>query len=230
MGSTPAWQGPSRTERPRKLSDKPTEALLAEQVRYYRERACEYDSSSPGVAPRAVAELRALGPFERVIELGAGTGLHTGILASMAREVVAVDSSPEVLAINRPKNPAPNVSTLVADVLDDEPLEPADLVFFAALWSHIPTSRFEAFWKRVERLLVPGGRAFIVDQSRHDLWQEEGSDVDEVVMRTLNDGRRFRVVKVLWDKAELTARLAAIGLRARLTRDDPFYWGVIERG
>ncbi len=207
-----------------------TQALLAEQVRYYRERAYEYDSTSPGVAPRAVAELRALGPFERVIELGAGTGLYTGILASMSREVVAVDSSPEVLAINRAKNPAPNISTLVADVLDDVSLEPADLVFFAALWSHIPTSRFETFWTRVERLLVPGGHAFIVDESRHDLWQEEALDADEVVMRTLNDGRRFRVVKVLWDPGELTTRLATMGLRARLTRQDPFYWGVIERG
>ncbi len=211
------------------MTDEPTEALLAEQVRYYRERASEYDETSPGLAPRAVEELRALGPFERVIELGAGTGLYTGILASMAREVVAVDSSPEVLAINRAKNRATNVSMLVADMLDDEPLEPADLVFFAALWSHIPTSRFEAFWKRVESLLGPGGRAFIVDESRHDLWPEEGSDADEVVMRTLNDGRRFRVVKVHWDPAALTARLVTIGLRARLTRDDPYYWGVIER-
>ncbi len=128
------------------------------------------------MAPPAVAELRALEPFGRVIELGAGTGLYTGILASMAHEVVALNSSPEVLTINRAKNQAPNVSMLVADVLDDEPLEPADLVFFAALWSRIPTSRFEAFWSRVERLLAPGGRAFIVDESRHDLWQEEGSD------------------------------------------------------
>jgi SAM-dependent methyltransferase len=211
------------------MTDQPTEALLAEQVRYYRERANEYDATSPDVAPGAVAALQALGPFERVIELGAGTGQYTGILVSMAQEVIAVDTSPEVLAINRAKNPAPNMTTLVADVFDDVPLEPADLVFFAALWSHIPMSRFETFWERVERLLAPGGRVFMVDESRHDLWREEDTDVDGVVGRTLSDGRRFRIVKVLWDPTELSARLAAIGLRARLTREDPFYWGVIER-
>ena len=50
-----------------------------------------------------------------------------------------------------------------------------------------------------------------------------------MVVRTLEDGRRFRIVKVLWDPAELEARLAAIVWRARLVRADPFYWGTVER-
>ncbi len=87
-----------------------TDELLAEQVRYYRERAPEYDETSvPHDHPygatiaRIVAELMSLGPVERAIELGAGTGLWTRALATIARVVVAVDTSPEALALLRAK-------------------------------------------------------------------------------------------------------------------------------
>ena len=134
---------------------------------------------------RAVADLRALGPVGRAIELGAGTGQYTGVLASMAETVVAVDSSPEALGLLRTKVDAANVETVAADVFAWSPREPADLVMFAALWSHIPTARFEAFWSAIDRMLAPGGRVFLLDESRHDLWPEETTSQDEVVVRTL---------------------------------------------
>jgi len=55
----------------------------------------------------------------------------------------------------------------------------------------------------------------------------EGAAVGEVVVRTLRDGRRFRIVKVLWDPAELAGALARLGWETRLTRGDPFYWGTV---
>ena len=206
-----------------------TDELLAEQVRYYRARAAEYDATSPVAHARVVADLRALGPVRRAIDLGAGTGQYTAVLASMAEEVVAVDASPETLEVLRSKVPAPNVSTVAADVFAYVPDAPADLVVFGALFSHIPTERFDAFWAAIDRMLAPDGRAFIVDESAHDLWSEESTGQDEVVMRTLGDGRRFHVVKVLWNESALSERLHEAGWRAKLVRQDPFYWGVIER-
>jgi demethylmenaquinone methyltransferase/2-methoxy-6-polyprenyl-1,4-benzoquinol methylase len=212
-----------------------TDELLREQMRYYRERAPEYDASSPQGGPFAeiagaiVADLRRLRPVDRAIELGAGTGQFTGELASIARQVVAVDSSPEMLAINETRAPAPNIDRVVADVFDWTPRDRADLVLFAALFSHIPTARFDAFWSTIDRLLAPNGRAFVIDETPHELWGEEVTKDAEVVYRTLNDGRRFRIVKVLWDPDDLAARLEAAGWRATLVRRDPFYWGVVER-
>jgi len=211
--------------------------VLAEQIRYYRERAAEYDATSrpPGdpFAPlgrMANGALEALGPVDRAIELGPGTGQLTAILAGMARQVVAVDSSPEMLAINAAKVPAANVERVAADVLAWRPDRPADLVAFGALLSHIPAARFDAFWAAVDRMLRPGGRVYVFDESPHGLWREEvAGDEPEIVVRTLQDGRRFRIVKVLWDPADLTARLAPIGWTARLVRRDPFYWGTVER-
>ena len=90
--------------------------VLAEQIRYYRERAPEYDATSrPADDPfaaielEAVAALRSCGPVGLAIELGAGTGQFTGVLASIATRVVALDTSPEVLALNAAKTGAPNV-------------------------------------------------------------------------------------------------------------------------
>jgi CYTH domain-containing protein len=50
-----------------------------------------------------------------LIELGAGTGQFTRLVASLARDVEAVDTSPEVLELNAAKVPAPNVPILVGD-------------------------------------------------------------------------------------------------------------------
>ena len=206
-----------------------TDELLAEQVRYYRARAAEYDATSPDAHARVVADLRALGPVRRAFDLGAGTGQYTAVLASMGEEVVAVDASPETLEVLHSKIRARNVTTVAADVFAFAPDVPADLVVFGALFSHIPTERFDAFWASVDRMLAPSGRVFIIDEAPHDLWSEEATGDDEVVMRTLGDGRRFRVVKVLWNEVDLTKRLHEAGWRATLVREDPFYWGVIER-
>ena len=49
------------------------------------------------------------------------------------------------------------------------------------------------------------------------------------MIRTLTDGRRFRIIKVLWDPPELAARLAGLGWQATFTREDPFFWGTVRR-
>lgn len=218
------------------------DALLDEQVRYYRARAPEYDATAPAyevgrrlddpyasIAAEGIAALRALGPVDRVIELGAGTGQFTRIVASQARSVEAVDTSPEVLAINAANVPAPNVERTVADVFRFVPGRRADLVVAAALASHVPRERASAFWAAVDRMLRPGGRVFLFDEAPHGLWAEEASGERDVVWRTLEDGRRFRIVKVLWEPGELREMLAGIGWQAVVTRRDPFWWATVRR-
>jgi len=212
-----------------------TDELLAEQMRYYRERAPEYDATSPqggpyaATAARVIADLRALGPVDLAIELGAGTGQYTGALASIAEAVVAVDSSPEALELLRAKVVAPNVVTVADDLFTWRHDAPADLVVFGAVLSHIPSDRFDMFWSAIDAMLASDGRVFLVDEAQHELWSEEATGQDGIVMRTLEDGRRFRIVKVLWDPHALAARLDRIGWRARLVREVPFFWGTVER-
>ncbi len=93
------------------------DALLGEQLEYYRARAGEYDAwwlregrFDRGPEANAawfaeVAELEAVlerfEPRGRVLELACGTGLWTRHLVRFADRVTAVDGSAEVLAINQ---------------------------------------------------------------------------------------------------------------------------------
>ena len=214
------------------MRDQLVDDLLAEQIRYYRARAPEYDQTSPTAShPRWPQPCARSGVSTEPSSSAPGRAKITATLANIAGEVVAVDSSPEALEPSALKVPAPNVQRVVADVFEWTPPWTADLVLFAALLSHVPSERFADFWAAIDRMLAPGGRVFVLDEAPHALWHEERAETadEEVVTRTLSDGRRFRIVKVLWEPAALEARLAELGWVGRFTRHDPFFWGVVER-
>ena len=126
--------------------------LLDEQIRYYRARAAEYDSTTtPDEDPfapsanRIRAALRAARLGGKILELAAGTGQWTSLLAERADELTAVDASPEMLVLNAAKTGDPGVRYRVADVFSLEATGDHDVVFFGFWLSHVPRSRFEAF-------------------------------------------------------------------------------------
>ena len=97
--------------------DSTLNAILQEQIAYYRARAGEYDQwflrlgrydRGPDLNRRwfreiglVTAALEAFAPAGQVLELACGTGLWTQHLVRYAAAVTALDSSPEVLVINR---------------------------------------------------------------------------------------------------------------------------------
>lgn len=205
--------------------------LLDEQIAYYRRRAPEYDATSvPDDDPFAADadairdELRRLDPLGRVLELAAGTGQWTGLLAALASEVTAVDASPEMLRLNARKVRDARVRYVVADIFDLAPQPVHDLVFFAFWLSHVPIARFDAFWDRVAGWLAPEGRVFFVDERRHELWQERHEEPG-IVRRRLSDGSEHRLVKLLWSAAELEVELRGRGWDVAVREVGPFYWG-----
>jgi SAM-dependent methyltransferase len=213
--------------------------LLNEQIAYYRARAAEYDRTSTVEgdpfaehSERIRAELRALGPFGRVLELAAGTGQWTPELADLAEQLVVTDASPEMLALNAARvGERAAVEYRVVDAFTLAPAGEFDLVFFGHFHSHVPRGRLPAFWGVVAGLLAPGGRVFFVDEARHGLWDEDWIDAGgDVVRRTLLDGTQHRAVKVLWEPTELEVRLRHLGWRIEVTRSGPFLWGSGTRG
>jgi SAM-dependent methyltransferase len=213
--------------------------LLDEQIAYYRARAGEYDATSPppdgdlfaASATKVREALRTFAPRGRVIEIAAGTGQWTGLLADAADDLLVTDSSPEMLALNRAKTGArPNVSYAVADAFTLAPTHDRDVVFFGFFLSHVPPARFAAFWDVVAGQLAPGGRVFFVDEGRHVMWREDWIDeAAGIVRRPLTDGTEFRAVKVLWRVEELEGRLRSLGWDASVTEASPFYWGTGHR-
>jgi SAM-dependent methyltransferase len=212
----------------------PDRDLIDEQIAYYRARAAEYDAtSSPEGDPfeadtnRIRDALRAFAPRGRVLELAAGTGQWTGLLAEYADELLVTDASPEMLELNRAKvGERPNVRRHVADALALRAARRYDVVFFGFFLSHVPPASFEGFWAGLGGLLDPDGRVFFVDEGDHGLWDEDWVDRDAgIVNRPLTDGSAHRAVKVLWRPDNLAASLGQLGWDASVQASGPFYWG-----
>jgi SAM-dependent methyltransferase len=213
------------------------DGLLEGQLAYYRARAGEYDEwflrrGRHDRGPewnrrwfleldRVRQELVRFGPTGRVLELACGTGLWTVELARHAAGITAVDASPEVFAINRARlqeaRPEVTVRYVRADLFDWIPDDAYDVVFFGFWLSHVPPERFAAFWELVRASLRPGGRVFFVDSlgpeapaEKRQLGWKPG---DHTMLRRLNDGQEFRIVKIFYDPVDLEARLADMGWR-----------------
>src|SRR6202012_4213874 len=201
------------------------EAVLTEQLDYYRARALEYDKwwnregrfdRGPEANPRRFAETSdRLGPGGVVAVLACGTGLWTRHLVRYADALTAVDAAPEVLAINRARVGDPSVRYLEADLFEWVPEERYDACVFAFWLSHVPVDRFAAFWEMVAGALKPGGRALFIDSARTEQSTAADhvlpSDGDDTMTRRLDDGREFQIVKRFYDPEGVERTLAGGG-------------------
>ncbi len=225
--------------------------LLSAQRSYYQARAPEYDAwwhrrgrydrgqtaNAKWFAEAAIVEraLEKFHPHGEILELACGTGLWTRVLASHAAHLTAVDAAPEMIAQNRARLDNEAVEYVQADLFEWEPRPGAyDLCFFGFWLSHVPESRFDAFWKSVARALAPGGRVFFIDSDRSD--RSSASDHklptadDDTMLRRLDDGREFRIVKRFYTPDWLERRLAGLGWRIQVRRTGEFFiYGAGER-
>lgn len=224
------------------------DALVEEQIAYYRARAREYDDTMlqleryvslggrvagrPGDEEESevvtlLSALEGVRPLDTVLELACGTGWWTQWLAENARRVTAVDAAEEMLALNRERVKASNVQYILADVFSWKPDRRFDLVFFAFWLSHVPQGRFAAFWELVGHSLKANGRIFFIDELGTEETRGLETRVDgDAVLRELEDGRHFRAVKVFYQPSELEARLRALGWNVEVRpAGRRFYWG-----
>lgn len=196
------------------------DALLAQQLAYYRAGVAEYDrpyatSADLQALLPAVDELPVAGD---VLELACGTGQWTPRLAARARSVTAVDASAEVLALARARTAASNVDFLEADLFAWRPQGRYDTVFFAFWLSHIPPARLPGFWDTVAAALTPGGRAVFIDDGPEAAAREHvlPSRSTPAALRRLDDGSQYRIVKVFHDPRTLANDLTALGWSAHI--------------
>jgi demethylmenaquinone methyltransferase/2-methoxy-6-polyprenyl-1,4-benzoquinol methylase len=222
------------------------EGILQDQIDYYRARAGEYDEwwfrrgrydrgaefnarwhAEVAEAEAAVAAWLSTRQPRSLLELACGTGLFTRHLAPRAPHVTAVDASPEVIAINRARVAAANVDYVEAELFSWRPATRYDAVFFSFWLSHVPDDRFAAFWDIVASALAPGGAVYLVDSAfdptstakDHALPRRDAG----IVIRRLNDGREFRIVKLFYRPAELVAKLASLGWRADIRQTGNYF-------
>ncbi len=216
---------------------------IQEQIAYYRKRAPEYDEwfyrlnrydHGPEVnqlwfddVAQLVTAFDALEPVNEALELAAGTGIWTERLVKLAKRVTVVDTSPEMIAINRSKVPGANVSYVQQDLFEWEPERQYDLVFFSFWLSHVPPERLDAFLAKVRRALVEGGRLFLIDSRFEQTGAAKNNPLfeDEEVFRTriLNDGSEYTIVKIYYETESLRERLALAGFDADVHYTDRYF-------
>src|ERR671937_936206 len=140
------------------------DAVLQEQIAYYRALAHEYDAAVPLGPPPGLNLLQEMGPFEQVLELACGTGIWTQALLSIGHEITALDAAPEMLEINARKVASARVRYQHADLFSWEPDRQYDLVFCAFWLSHVPPDALDAFLDTLRRAVRSGGAPGIGDQ------------------------------------------------------------------
>jgi SAM-dependent methyltransferase len=185
---------------------------------YYRQRAGEYDSVyRKPERQHDLAQLRELLPArtagKRVLEIAAGTGYWTQIIATTALSITATDLNTETLAVAAARDYGPaQVELMTADAyaLDSVPGD-FDLVFCGFWWSHIRRADVARFLAGLCGRVAPGTTLLILDNryvagSNHPITRVS-EDGDSYQDRRLLDGRRYEVLKNFPDSARLAADL-----------------------
>jgi SAM-dependent methyltransferase len=201
---------------------------------YYADRAAEYDEvyrkpERQDDLGRLKQLLPPLVAGKRVLEIAAGTGYWTEVLASTAADIVATDLNAETIAIaaQRDYGQAP-VALRMADAyqLESVPGE-FDLVFCGFWWSHIARADISRFLAGVRARTGPGTVLLLVDNryvagSNHPV-SRTGPDGDTYQRRRLADGREYEVLKNFPSREQLAADLAPAATDLAWTELE-YYW------
>jgi len=227
--------------------------VLRGQIDYYRARANEYDHWFLRLGRYDYGEAATRRWFEQVavvraaldgvaldgadvLELAPGTGIWTEQLCARAGRLTAVDASPEMIALNRERlgDGVAKVTYVEADLFDWTTTDTFDAVVFCFWISHVPQNRLDAFLEKVATLIKPGGSVFFLDGKRERTSTAADhvlpSVDEELMIRRLEDGREYTIVKNFWAAPELEARCLRAGLSVKVRETaDYFQFGIGRR-
>ena len=242
------------------MAERDRTTRLQEQIEHYEADAGAYQrwldhlADETNLAPVARAArarrerlaglVASMTPLGRVLELAAGTGRLSTLIAPHAARLVLVDSSPTslVLARDRLVGCRCPVELVQADLFAWQPDEAFDTVAFAGWLHHVPLDRFAGFWSTVGASLAPGGRVVFEFAAARSARTDDvppvpaqGYGVYHQPARNESvrdlEGRRWTVVHQLWDPERLADALRPLGWRMEvvLAEDDGFDWAVADR-
>jgi tRNA (cmo5U34)-methyltransferase len=140
---------------------------MSDAVGLFAAHAADYHSERRRLVPSfelfygTAVDLLALraGPIERVLDLGAGTGLMAeAVLARHPQaELVLLDGAAEMLAEAERRLPAASSETVIADLRDPLPGGAFDAVVSALAIHHLEDDGKRELFARVREALRPGG-------------------------------------------------------------------------
>jgi demethylmenaquinone methyltransferase/2-methoxy-6-polyprenyl-1,4-benzoquinol methylase len=227
------------------LDDPSDDELLRSQMTYYDDQANVYEDqwfrrgahdggaednarwfAETAVVDAMVADIDASGD---VLDVAAGSGVWTRLLAPRARRLVAVDASPRMLAQNRSHYGDSHVEYVRADVFSWDTDDRFDLIVVGFFVSHVPPARFDGLWARLRTWLRPSGCVWLVDERWQPGFPRAGgrslAGPSHAHRRRLG-GRHYTIVKLFYTPEEITAKLDALGWDADIRgTGERFYAG-----
>lgn len=201
---------------------------------YYHEWAPEYDAVY--TRPERQSDMLALRARltdwfagQHVLELAAGTGWWTSVLADTAASVTATDANQATLDVAKTRREwPPTVDFAVADAftLRDIPGD-FDAAFAGFFWSHIPLAKLDTFLDGLRMRLRPGSLVVFADNrlvpgSVHPVARRDDQG-NTYQQRQMDDGRSWEVLKNFPEPGEVRARLSRFGPSAEVEELDN-YW------
>ena len=204
----------------------------ADMVRYYAERAGEYERiyerpERQADLARFKSAIETAFAARRVLDIACGTGYFSACAARRAESLDGVDANEETLELARAKN-IPNASFRTGDAYAlGTPARPYTGVLCTFWWSHVPRSRIEAFLLGVQRQVAPGAIVLLADNT-----YVEGSSTPLVrtdaegntyQSRRLDSGASYEVLKNFPTAAELVGWASRFGSAVEL-RQLTHYW------
>ena len=204
---------------------------------YYDRRAREYEQiyrRDDPVRQREQAEIAAALKTalagRNVLEVACGTGYWTAEAAAVAKYIVALDASPEMLAIARGKGlPAEKVAFREGDAYVLTSIAGHFDAGLACFWfSHVPKARIGEFLDSFHFRLGTGATVFMADNTfvpgvGGELVARPGLD-DTFKLRQLADGSTYEVLKNYYDTDQLRDFLEPRSTDLRVNIGSCFWW------
>lgn len=189
---------------------------------YYHRWAAEYDevyTRPERQADMLVVRARLTDWFagKHVLELAAGTGWWTSVLADAAASVTATDVNQATLDVAQSRRAwPPSVAFAVADALQTQAIRgDFDAAFAGFFWSHIPLEKIDTFLERLIQRLLPGALVVFADNrlvpgSVHPVVRRDDQG-NTYQRREMNDGTSWEVLKNFPPPGEVRSRLSRHG-------------------
>ena len=186
-----------------------------DMVKYYRDRAREYEQIYEWRDPRRQEEQDLLGEELRqafrgrnVLDIGCGTGYWAERVSETAERVTGIDINETVLEIARSKTYGCPTEFRQMDAYSMEFPPYTFTGALASFWlSHVRREDMDGWIEHMHSVLAPGAQVFIADNTYIEgvggrLVTKDG-DPNTYKLRTLNDSSQHLIVKNYFTAEEL---------------------------
>jgi ubiquinone/menaquinone biosynthesis C-methylase UbiE len=184
-------------------------------VKYYRDRAREYEEVYEWRDPYRQeeqllmeTEMKQFLSGTDLIDVGCGTGYWTLRVSETVKSIIGVDINQSVLDIATTKNYQCPTEFRVMDAYKLEYPVNAFSGALASFWlSHVLKENLDNWIDQVHRILRPGARVFVSDNTYVDgisgEFVKKPGDSNTYRLRTLNDGSKHLILKNYFTAEEL---------------------------